>query len=189
MSYTNHSGGCPGSDMTWENEGYNYGVTTVAYSFYNHVQYSKNQRKLTSAELAEGYSHVMVAEKSLKRPTKNLPPYVKNLLSRNWFQVKNSEAVYGIGTFMANKGLVNGGTGWAVQMAIDNNKPVFFFDQGSSQWFAYDYVSKQFYAIDYIPKLTENFAGIGTREITEDGINAIRKVYKNQFDNGKENGE
>jgi hypothetical protein len=27
-----------------------------------------------------------------------------------------------------NNGIVNGGTGWAVQMAIDNDIPVFVFD-------------------------------------------------------------
>jgi hypothetical protein len=32
-----------------------------------------------------------------------------------------------------------------------------------------------------IPKLTENFAGIGTREINQYGIDAIRQIYKKNF--------
>ena len=177
MSYTCHSGGCPGSDMTWENEGMKYGVKTIAYSFYRHVQESKNQKILTAEELNEGFEAVKIANKTLKRNPERQYQYVQNLLSRNWFQVKNSDAIFAIGMFIDSK-TVKGGTGWAVQMAIDNKKPVFVFDQMNNEWNEFNYQSGQFERMDGIPKLTENFAGIGTREINENGKNAIKEIFE-----------
>jgi len=179
--YTNHSGGCPGSDMTWENIGNEYGFKTIAYSFRNHHHESKNPKILTHEELQEGFEHVRIASVGLKRKIPQIYPYVKNLLSRNWYQVKNSAAIYAIGTFQSKTyKLVNGGTGWAVQMAIDNYKPIYFFDQDSNQWFTYNYgfIVQKFEPFDSIPVLTSNFAGIGTREITLAGKNAIRQVIE-----------
>ena len=182
-NYICHSGGCPGSDMTWEIEGSYYGVNTIAYSFYNHVQKGKNQKILTVDELNEGYEHVKIASVGLKRSPNISYPYVRNLLCRNWFQIKNSEAVFAIGMFIDTQ-RVKGGTGWAVQMAIDNKKPVFVFDQNFNEWTTFDYEVGVFRKIDYIPKLTENFAGVGTREINENGIKAIEKILKDNLSGG-----
>lgn len=178
-----HSGGCPGSDMTWERELEKYGIKTIAYSFYNHIQEGRNQRILNWKELEECLEHVITAERSLQRNLQNLKSaYVLNLLNRNWFQVKNSDSIFAIGTFINNKhNIVNGGTGWAIQMGIDNNKEVFLFDQESKKWNKYNYETKTFDEINYIPKIPTNFAGIGTRKITEDGINAIQEICKYNF--------
>ena len=127
MSYICHSGGCPGSDMFWENEGIKYGVKTIAYSFWGHKQEGKNREILSTEQLNEGFGHVLTANKKLKRYPQGQPRYIQNLLARNWFQVKNSEAIFAI----VNKFLTNdtaaGGTGWAIQMAVDCDKPVFVF--------------------------------------------------------------
>jgi len=186
MAYTNHSGGCPGSDMYWEEVGKLYGVKTIAYSFYNHTQYSDNQYKLSTEELLEGWNNVLIAEKTLKRGVlrNEHNPYIRNLLSRNWFQVKNSDTVFAIGTFLnKNHTKVNGGTGWAVQMAIDNYKNVYFFDQNLESWFIYSNIEKKFLQMYNIPKLTESFAGIGTRELNLQGKNAITNIMRDTFGN------
>lgn len=183
MSYTCHSGGALGADMEWETQGEPYGVKTIAYSFYNHKNYSKNPKVLTVEELEEGYSKCRLANKSLKRNFDGIQyPYVKNLLARNWFQVKNSDAVFAIVKGLIDKHTALGGTGWAVQMAIDCDKPVFIYHQGESPmdgsrgWKRYMPIVG-FERIDEIPKLTENFAGIGTRDINEFGKTAIKEVY------------
>ena len=178
--YTCHSGGCAGADMFWENEGFKYGVKTIAYSFHNHKQDSTNQKILTVEELNEGFLHVMIANKTLKRYPQGQPRYVQNLLARNWYQVLNSEVVFAIGKFKT-KTIVDGGTGWAVQMSIDNNKPVFFFDQPTNCWNTYAYDTTEFRVMYELPKLTENFAGIGTRELNDNGKKAIMEVYKHTF--------
>jgi hypothetical protein len=181
--YTSHSGGCKGADMFWETEGLKYGVASIAYSYHNHVQYGYNQKILNADELKEGWENVMIAEKSLRRDLRITQSfYVRNLVSRNWFQVKNSETVFAISTFLNNAHTqVNGGTGWAVQMGIDNNKPVFFFDQLICKWFEYDYTQRKFVDFDGIPTLTHNFAGVGSANLNEDGEDAIREIYKFNF--------
>ena len=95
-----------------------------------------------------------------------------DLLARNWMQVKNADAVFAIGHI--SKGIVDGGTGWAVQMAIDAGKPVYLFDQVRNQWFRN---TSGTWAVTEVPRLTPNFAGIGTRELNEQGKKAIEDVY------------
>jgi hypothetical protein len=56
-------------------------------------------------------------------------------------------------------------------MAIDNNKPVHLFNQLDNKWymmFSENGVNKA--VVEETPSLTQDFAGIGTREITESGI-------------------
>lgn len=182
MNYTCHSGGCPGSDMTWEIVGEEYGVKTIAYSFQGHTQYGKNQKILSVTELEEGFEAVLRANKVLKKHPQGQPTYVKNLLARNWFQVKNSASVFAIAKSMTDKS-VEGGTGWAVQMAIDCDKPVYVFDQESNLWTEFIYPLGCFVPTAYrdMPNLPENFAGIGTREIKDNGIEAIQKIFETSF--------
>lgn len=180
MEYVCHSGGCSGADITWETEGLKYGVKTISYSFWNHNQNGRNQKILTVEELKEGFQHVLKANETLKRKPDTQPQYVQNLLNRNWFQVKNSEALFAIGKF-ANKRIVDGGTGWAVQMAIDEGKPVFVFDQNENVWKKFAYDLNEFGQLYVIPKLTVNFAGVGTRDINENGKKAIIEIYKYNF--------
>lgn len=180
--YTCHSGGCPGADMAWETEGEKYGVKTIAYSFYNHKQEGKNPLILSISELQEGYAAAKIAAKSIKRPFDTIQySYVKNLLARNWFQVKNSDVVFAIAKSFLSDTIVEGGTGWAVQMAIDNKKTVCVYDQKTKFWYKYDYILGWFECFHETPVLTNNFAGIGTRELTDDGKRAIVDVYKNTF--------
>jgi hypothetical protein len=128
-------------------------------------------------ELEKMIEDVLKANETLKRDPSNQVQYVKNLLSRNWFQVKNSDAVFAIGK-MINMKLIDGGTGWAVQMAIDSKKQIFVFDQKFNRWNKFNYNKMEFDRFCEVPTLTENFAGIGTREINPWGVAAIQQIYK-----------
>lgn len=186
MSYTCHSGGCPGADMEWERQGEKYGVKTISYSFDGHIQEGKNRKILTTDELKEGWFHVTIADKTLKKNVGGAlwwSPYMKNLLCRNWFQVKNSDAIFAIARRFLTKNTVDGGTGWAVQMAVDCDKPVFVFlqDPMGGGWFRYMPIVGFESLRGEIPKLTPNFAGIGTRDLNDYGKLAIRTVYHESF--------
>ena len=191
MKYFNFSGGAQGSDSVFESEGENYRVKTVAYSFYGHNISSKNRWCLTNEQLEEGWNHVLIANKTLNRNISNISNYVKKLLSRNWYQVKNSDCIYAIGVFKSD-GTIDGGTGWACQESIDNDKPIYFFDQNKNKWFKYEKGHGDlnhdrfaepdgFREISYIPPLTEKFAGIGTRNLNENGKKAIIELYRTNF--------
>src|SRR5574337_2132185 len=164
--FTNHSGGAEGADTQWEKIGELYGIKTKPYSFKGHKQTSKTPVVLTTEQLKEADEHLKKANEVLKRRFPASNQYINNLLRRNWYQVKNSDAVYAISTIDSKKKTVNGGTGWAVQMGIDNSKKVYVFDQNQKQWFQWN--GKDFERTS-VPLLTSNFAGIGTREINEAG--------------------
>ncbi len=66
-------------------------------------------------------------------------------------------------------------------MGIDNKKEMFLFDQVNNYWNKYNYQTNEFEVFNEIPTLTQNFAGIGTRELEENGKEAIRKIYEKNF--------
>lgn len=176
-----NSGGAQGSDSVFGNECLKRNIQVIDWSFEGHNTKSKSIKILTKEELEEGFEHIKVANKTLKRNIYRLSPYVKNLLSRNWYQVLNSEAIFAVGNLTEDLKFVEGGTGWCVQAAIDNRKPTYVFEQNLNFWFKYSYVFHRFIQMHTDPKLTKTFAGVGTREINENGINAINRLFNNNF--------
>jgi hypothetical protein len=174
--YSCHTGGAHGADYIFENESIKNGFEVLAYSFDNHNTKSNNRVILSKKQLDEGFEHIKIANKRLNRKINNLPSYIKNLISRDWYQVKMSDAIFAVGMIVDNN--VGGGTGYAVACAIDNNKPVYVFDQMYNNWFYYDYEDEQFQIYEGVPKLTKNFAGIGTRNINDKGTYAILELFE-----------
>lgn len=180
MSYTCYSGGASGSDFVWENESIKHNFKVVSYTFDGHNTKSSNTFVLSPNQLKEGSKHTIIANNTLNRNIFNISSYIKNLIYRDWFQVKSSETIFAIGR-LQTENTVRGGTGWSIQMSIDNKKPIYLFEQNDNQWYYYDYESNRFEIYEEIPKLTERFAGIGTREINDNGINAIINLFKNNI--------
>lgn len=187
-----HSGGAEGSDTYWETLGENFNVKTHAYSYRTPSHQSKNKVEISDEDFKEGIIEINKANKILCRYGIN--KYM-NLLARNWAQVKYSKQVFAIGTIVmpGNRGsrgyynksnleVVDGGTGYAVQMAINHVREVFVFCQEAKSWFKWSYPSLKFVKLKETPKITyQDFAGIGTRQISSDGIQAIQDVYNKSF--------
>ena len=188
---TCHSGGAVGSDSEWENIGLEFGVKTKAYSHKTPKHKSPNKVEISEFDYNEGVGEINKANKFLNRY--GIHKYM-DLLARNWAQVKYSGEIIAVGAIVkpgdknnrgyCNKGkydIVDGGTGYAIMMAINNKKPVFVFEQLKDKWFRWSYSSLCFVICD-CPKITyQDFAGIGTREIKANGIQAIRNVYSKTF--------
>ena len=189
-----HSGGAEGSDTAWEKIGEKFGVVTKAYSYKTPKHISPNKVEISDEDYKEGIIEVNKANKFLNRY--GIHKYI-NLLARNWAQVKYSEQIIAVGTIVRkgeknpkgyyNKGkydMVDGGTGYAVQMAVNCKKDIYVFDQNVKSWFRWSYSTMTFIKLDETPTIkTQDFAGIGTREITQDGIEAIKDVYNKTFNN------
>lgn len=170
QSYVNHSGGAVGSDSYWGSIGEKYGVKSNHY--YHGAKTPAGNVAITEEQFNEGKQKVLQANRTLNRR----PDRYMDLLARNWVQVKNSDSIFAIGHL--KDGIVDGGTGWAVQMAIDAEKPVYVFDQERGEWFKN--ISGQWSRSD-VPILTPNFAGIGTRQLNDAGKRAIEAVYEKTF--------
>lgn len=189
---TCHSGGALGADTEWEIGGVPFGVKTRAYSYKTPKHQSPNKVEISEDDYNQGVIEVNKANKFLNRYGIN--KYM-NLLARNWAQVKYSKQIFAIGTIVDpgkkggkgyyNRGkfeIVDGGTGYAVMMGINNDRQVFVFDQLKDAWFRWSYNSMSFIQLSDVPKITEqDFAGIGTREILPNGISAIKSVYIKTF--------
>jgi hypothetical protein len=182
--FTVHSGMAEGADTAWAKAADRVGIKTIGHSFEKHSVKGtrpslETRNVLTAEQLKEADAQLKIANETLKRPTSNISEYVRNLFRRNYYQVKDSEAVIAVSK-LNSKTIVDGGTGWATQMGIDMGKPVYVFDQIKKSWFKWD--GKQFVDSDLPPKF-KSFAGIGSRKLTTDGKNAIEE-YMQQFTKG-----
>lgn len=192
--YTNYSGAASGGDTDWKNEGQVFGIKQVDYR-------PQDLTKLSKEELQEVETAYQQAVKDLGRNPLASNTYAGGLVRRDYLQAKSGDAIFAISVIIepgnkdkkgyinkTNHQIVEGGTGYAVQMAINLGKPVFVFDQTLNKWFKWqpsqdlfgDSKIGKFVETD-IPILTKNFTGIGTREINELGKQAIKDVYEKTF--------
>jgi len=191
---TCHSGGAEGSDTAWEKIGEKFGIKTKAYSYKTRRHESPNKVEISEEDYKEGMLEVNKANKWLNRY--GIQKYM-NLLARNWAQVKYSKQIFAIGSILKsgerggkgyyNKGkydVVDGGTGYAVMMAINNNRDVYVFDQIKDKWYRWSYTSFSFVEMSEVPVIESyDFAGIGTRELQPNGLKSIRDVYEKTYKN------
>lgn len=185
--YTNYSGGAKGADMEWDRVGRLYEVI-------NHIHYRPGHIKhllLTDpTKYGVMLTDIYAASIALGRPYsfKGI-----ELVYRNWLQVYNSSAIFAISYIISPgegdfKGFVNntgkeivaGGTGWAVEMAIQKGKPVYVFDMQREKWYIW-WHDLNCFVENLTPELTKQFAGIGSRELSFEGKQAIEEVYKQTF--------
>lgn len=195
---TCHSGGASGSDTYWEEIGKTYGVKTRAYSYKTKYHTSLNKVEISDEDFKEGIIEVNKANLNLKRH--GIHKFI-NLLARNWAQVKYSNQIFAIGSFVrpgeknergylnkSNLDVVDGGTGYAVMMGINNQREVFLFDQVRDKWYRWSYSTNRFIPTESTPSITsQDFAGIGTREIKQNGINQIKSVYNLTYNKNENN--
>lgn len=180
------SGGATGADHTWGLMASDCGHSLIHYSFPGHNSVDpKYTKKLSRVELDEADNYVEIAAKNMKRrwPTNN--PKVNDLLRRNYFQIRSSDRIYAVANFLPDdksKLKISGGTCWAAQMYVDrwyadrNLKEceLYFFDMTRNKWMQW---WETWIDIDRPPTPRGRYAGIGSRDITDDGIKAIFTVY------------
>lgn len=176
------SGACEGADLEWGDAAALAGHKVLHYGF---VGMNQNKKKvpyfvLGLMELREADAHLQKANTSLQRGTfPYRSDYVNNLLRRNYWQVKAAERVYAVAPISQDGMTVRGGTGWAVQMAIDTHVPkIYVFNTVSNYWYEWNNGFCSFGEFGKPPKPHGIYAAIGSREITDDGRKAIHDVYR-----------
>lgn len=183
MNNTCLSGGADGADLQWGMCAGSAGHHVVHWSFEGHRSKAPDVEisVLSKDQLEAADESVKRANKTLKRhfPTRN--GFVNNLLRRNYYQIKWTQAVYAVANLENN--MVSGGTAWATQMYMDrflcDNETdpcnLFLFDQLTGRWFQWINV---WVPIDIPPEPTGVWTGIGSRELTDAGKQAIRTLLK-----------
>jgi len=183
--FTGYSGEAKGADTVWNQIGKEYKLG----KFVDYTTDTYDSLKLEQKEEIE--VAYLQAVKDLDRKELSATSYSGKLVRRDYIQAKAADAVFAISAIVkpgelgkkgymnkTNRELVDGGTGYAVQMAITMGKPVFVYDQVKKQWFTWN---GNMFTTTETPTLTEKFAGIGTQEINEAGKQAIRDVYEKTF--------
>ena len=180
-----YTGDAVGSDSFWIEMGKKYGLGTVsAYK-------ASTMNRLNDAQREETENAYQQAARDLNRPVLPADTYRGRIVRRNYLQAKGADSVFAIGKIVkpgemdngykndSEIEVVSGGTGYAVQMAINLGKPVYVFDQQAGKWFTHD--GSKFVETD-TPTLTPNFAGIGSRQLNRKGVDAIVEVYDKTFE-------
>jgi hypothetical protein len=149
-------------------------------------------QNLSKDDKLEGIEKINLANKVLKRP---IYKYI-NFLSKNWPQAKYSKVVYASGSLTKSgekgyKGFISkcdfthveGGTAYAVQMAIDMGIPVYFYNQDTDYWTTFNNNTKEWNEITEleVPLITTDFGAIGSTILTEKTKQAILDLISRSF--------
>lgn len=177
------SGGADGADFAWGEAAAAAGHKVIHWSFDKHKSKCPPDTvvRLTPEHLDEADKALRRANRTLKRryPVRN--PHTANLLKRNFYQVRWSDAVYAVATL--EDGLVSGGTAWAVQMYLDfwlhDNRNLdlcrcYLFDLAEGRWLEW---RTAWLPIDRPPRPSGVYAAVGSRALGEAGARAITDVY------------
>ena len=132
--YINHSGGAIGSDTVWGEIGIKYGVENKHYWYKNKTP--NGNTEILEEDAIEGQKKVTIAARQMGRIAQTHQVRDERLI-RNWCQVKYSDSVFAITTMLSvgdemnygKKALIRqgkGGTGYAIQMAINENRYLTF---------------------------------------------------------------
>ena len=174
------SGGAEGADLQWGMCAGHAGHTVVHWSFAGHRSRAPSVEiaVLSPEQLEAADEPCKAASKGINRwfPPKSL--FVRNLLRRNWYQVKDSERVYAVATI--EHGIVSGGTSWATQMFIDRfggeRCECYVYDQATEAWYQWAGEAKWERLEGPPPAPHGVWAGIGSRELLPCGKAAIRSL-------------
>lgn len=174
------SGGARGADLAWGETALAHGHDLIHFSFAGHRSTAPHNTLfvLSAEELREADPFLERANRTLGRRWPSRNPHVAGLLRRNYYQVREADAVYAVSTF--EKRHVAGGTSWAVQMFLDRfpgqpDIPCYVYDQVIGTWTAWE--DGGFVEVDRVPRPQGCWAGIGTRELNDRGSEAIEKVW------------
>jgi len=174
-----HSGGAKGADTAWAEAADAVGIPTKGHSFEGHEKLPPNSAGFTGIRPALEERIIYTKEEIdkakpfIQRAAKNLGtnPSSNNLVLRNYYQVKDSDAVMAIVKKLSDdKKTTSSGTRWGMQMGIDKGVPVYVFDQSVAKWFKWN---GTIFEETGLPPKFKSFAGIGTRDLEPSGKKAI----------------
>jgi len=179
-----HSGGAVGADTEWASAGKKAGAEVIAHSFQGHKISGGIPLVHSKTELKKADNLLSIVQKEYlpHKTFTNAKEYTKDLLRRNYFQIKDSQALIAAGKIedVPNVGRrVSGGTSWAFYMAVNEDKPAYIFNQSDKKW--YKGVGKELVEIEpkTIPRYTV-IAGVGSRDLDESGRRAINDYVNNR---------
>jgi len=121
--------------------------------------------------------------------------YTFSILQRNYHVVKKAHTLFAFGHIHPNRKEVRGGTGWTIQLALDQAKDVFVFDEDKRKW----YSAERKYDVDPVtnllkirtefipwgstelPTLHQSSAVVGSQLIDQDTQKEVKDLFHRTF--------
>jgi hypothetical protein len=173
-----YSGAAGGAESEFGAAAERHGVEEVNFTFEGHNDTRRRGiRVLTSTELKHGDVSLAYLSRLMHRRYPDTPLF-KKVLQSIWHQVNHGQEIYVIGKILADD-TVKGGTGWGAEFAKLCNKPLFVFDQDRSEWMRWTGDAWEPVRDPVIQH--PEFAGTGTRFLTESGRAAIEGLFARTF--------
>jgi len=178
-----YSGGHRGTEAEFGRQAERWGVREVTISYEGHaMERDRGLRVLSDDELRQGDVSMEIVSRHMGR-TYHSADRIRRVIQSIFHMVVPAYHVFAVGWIQPD-GTVKGGTGWGVELAKFFNRPVSVYDQGRNQWFTWEEGHWQ----PDEPHLPEQpFAATGTRQLTDEGREAIIELYRRSFGGARGN--
>lgn len=175
--FTLYSGGHAGAEAAFGDLSEKWGIKEVNFVYKNqNICRDKSTVLLPEDELEKGDVSMEIVSRHMGRNYTETER-IRSILRTIYHMVTNADHIFAIGWILAND-TVKGGTGWGVELAKFFNRPVSVYDQEREHWFTW----KDKKWLQDNPEIYHNkFAGTGTRNLTENGKQAILDLFIKSF--------
>ena len=185
------TGGAKGTDQVAEELALQFGVQVEVLIPPRHPR-SRTITPLSPRVLTLANPHI---EEAAEKLGKRVPTdfYILQLIQRNYEIVRRADTVYAFGLLEDDCRRVLGGTGWTVQLALDQGKKVFVYDIESEACFHSVYTSNKVQGSLELgahfvtlsdrdkPTLHQNSAVVGARIFNENTRQEIQDLFHRTF--------
>jgi len=174
---TLYSGGHKGAEAEFGKNSEIWGINEVVYSFEGHTtERDRGLVVLSVADLQKGDISMEIVSRLMGR-TYTRTEKIRKVLQSIFHMVNKGFHVVAVGWIQTDD-TVKGGTGWGVELAKLFNRPLNVYDQDKKAWFAWR--NNAWIAEEPVIK-DKTFAGTGTRNLTDEGKAAIRRLFEASF--------
>jgi hypothetical protein len=175
--FTLYSGGLRGSEAEFGMQAEKYGAAEVTFSYDGHQPARERGLVLLSPEdMKRGDISMEIVCLRMKRTYSNTES-IRKVMQMIFHMVNSGIQVFAIGWIQSND-TVKGGTGWTVELAKLFNRPLSVYDQDRNAWFSW----KDNSWVENVPVIEhKTFVGTGTRNLTDQGKQAIHDLFKRSF--------
>jgi len=177
VKITLYSGGHKGAEAEFGKLAETWNMEEVNISFEGHdIERTRGVRVLNREALQKGDVSMEIVSKLMKRNYSRTDK-IRKVIQSIFHMVNSGYQVIAVGWIQADN-TVKGGTGWGVELAKLFNRPLSVYDQDQKGWFSWE--DGQW--VENTPVITsDTFAGTGTRNLSDDGRQALRDLFIRSF--------
>ncbi len=174
---TLYSGGHKGTEAEFGKLAEAWKMEEVNISFEgHHTERTRGVRILSMEELEKGDISMEIVSKLMKRNYSRTDK-IRKIIQSIFHMVNSGYHVIAVGWIQADN-TVKGGTGWGVELAKLFNRPLNVYDQERKGWYSWE--NNQW--VENTPVITsDTFSGTGTRNLSDDGRQALRNLFIRSF--------